>query len=154
MQDDAVLARVGDAEFALLLPSSGAEYATQVASRLNQALREPVKVGSLMLDARVFIGIAMFPGHASAADSLIRRANAAMHQAKPVRGGYAMYISGQEQENVRRMALMADLHRAIRHDELSLHYQPKIDMPRAACAAPRYWCAGSIRSTAWCRRRN
>ncbi len=136
LQDDAVLARVGDAEFALLLPSSSAEYATQVASRLNKALCEPVKVGSLMLDARVFIGIAMFPGHASAADSLIRRANAAMHQAKPARGGYAMYISGQEQENVRRMALMADFQGAIRHDELSLHYQPKIDIAtRRLCGA-------------------
>jgi diguanylate cyclase (GGDEF)-like protein len=136
VQDDAVVARVGDAELALLLPGSGAEYATQVANRLHKALSEPVKVCSLMLDARVFIGIAMFPGHASAADSLLRRANAAMHQARPAHGGYAMYIGGQEQENVRRMALMADLHRAIRHDELSLHYQPKIDMAsRRLCGA-------------------
>lgn len=136
LQADTVLARVGDAEFALLLPSSGAEYATQVASRLHKALCEPIKVGSLMLDARVFIGVAMFPGHASTADSLIRRANAAMHQAKPARGGHAMYISGQEQENVRRMALMADLQRAIRHDELSLHYQPKIEIStRRLCGA-------------------
>jgi EAL domain-containing protein (putative c-di-GMP-specific phosphodiesterase class I) len=34
------------------------------------------------------------------------------------------------------MALMADLHRAIRHDELSLHYQPKIDIAsRRVCGA-------------------
>ncbi|RJG20820.1 EAL domain-containing protein [Massilia cavernae] len=136
LPDDAVIARVGDAELALLLPRSSAEYATEVASRLNKALYEPLKVGSLMLDARVLIGMAMFPGHASAADSLIRRANAAMYQAKPARGGYAMYVSGQEQESVRRMALMADLQRAIRHDELSLYYQPKVDMAsRRLCGA-------------------
>ena len=136
LQGDEVLARVGDAEFALLLPRCGAEHATDVARRLGQALSEPVKVRTLQLDARVFIGIALFPGHATQADTLIRRAHAAMHLTQPARGGYAMYTRGQEQENVRRMALMADLHRAIRHDELSLYYQPKIDMAsRRVCGA-------------------
>ncbi|WP_229495807.1 hypothetical protein [Massilia polaris] len=43
-------------------------------------LCEPVHVGALMVDARVDIGIALFPSHADDADALIRRANAAMHQ--------------------------------------------------------------------------
>ncbi|WP_020653275.1 putative bifunctional diguanylate cyclase/phosphodiesterase [Massilia niastensis] len=136
LQGHEVLARVGDAEFALLLPDCGAEQATDMARRLYQALCEPVKVRTLQLDARAFIGIALFPGHATQADTLIRRANAAMHQNQPAHGGYAMYTSGQEQESVRRIALMADLRRAIRNNELSLHYQPKIAMSsRRVCGA-------------------
>lgn len=134
--DRDTLARVGEAEFALLLPDSGAESAIQVAQRLMITLDEPVEVADLMLDARVGIGIALSPGHATDAETLIRRANAAMHQARHGRGGYAMYVGGQEQENTRRLSLMGDLHRAIRHNELRLYCQPKVDMvSRRVCGA-------------------
>ncbi|MES2264830.1 MAG: GGDEF domain-containing protein [Pseudomonadota bacterium] len=136
VQPHETLARVGEAEFAVLLPSGGAEYATRLAQRLVSTLREPVEVAGLMLDARVGIGIALYPGHATDAESLVRRANAAMHQAMPARGGYAMYTGGQEQENTRRLALMGDLHRAIKHDELRLFCQPKVDIAsRHVCGA-------------------
>jgi diguanylate cyclase (GGDEF)-like protein len=136
VDDKETLARVGEAEFALLLPDSGAEYAIQVAQRLLKTLDEPVEVAGLMLDARVVIGIALSPGHATDAETLIRRANAAMHQTKHARGGYAMYVGGQEQENTRRLSLMGDLHRAIRQNELQLYCQPKVDMAtRRVCGA-------------------
>lgn len=125
---DEILARVGETEFALLLTKGCAAHAVQFAAHLGRALHEPVEVSDLMVDPRVGIGIAMFPEHATDADSLIRRANAAMHQAKPLRGGYAVYTGGQEKENTRRLALMGDLHRAIKNDELQLYCQPKIDL--------------------------
>jgi diguanylate cyclase (GGDEF)-like protein len=127
---DETLARVGDAEFALLLPYASADYAIEVAKRLAATLHMPVEMSGLMLDAQVGIGIAMYPGHATDADALFRRATAAMHQARPARGGYAMYTGGQEKENTRRLTLMGDLHRAIAHDELRLYCQPKVDFAR------------------------
>ena len=130
------LARVGEAEFTLLLPQAGADDAIQVAQRLLATLREPVDVGGLMIDARVDIGIALFPCQATDADALIRRANAAMHQVMPTRGGYAVYTEGQEQEHTRRLALMGDLNRAISRDELRLYCQPKVDIrSRRVCGA-------------------
>jgi diguanylate cyclase (GGDEF)-like protein len=130
------LARVGEAEFALLLPNCGAEAASEVARSLFATLRDPVSVGGLMIDARVDIGVALFPKHACDAGSLLRRANAAMHEVKPIRGGYAVYAAGQEKEHTRRLALMGDLHRAILCDELRLYCQPKIDMAtRRVCGA-------------------
>jgi diguanylate cyclase (GGDEF)-like protein len=133
---DEALARVGESDFALLLPNSGAENANQVARKLLIMLSEPVEVAGLTLDARVGIGIALYPGHATDAEILIRRANVAMHQAISARGGCAMYSGGQEQENTRRMALMGDLHRAIKNNELSLYCQPKVDIAsRRVCGA-------------------
>lgn len=120
------LARVGETEFAILLPGGGAEFATDVAQRLLTKLREPVEVEGLMLDAHVDIGIALYPGHAHDADALIRRANAAMHMVKPIHGGYAIYTGGQEKDHTRRLALMGDLRRAIDNSELRLYCQPKI----------------------------
>lgn len=121
------LARVGEAEFALLLPQADAEAAVEAARCLMQVLHQPVEVSGLMLDARVAIGIALYPGHAADADALMRRASAAMHQTRPARGGYAIYSGGQEKENTRRLALMGELHRAIHEDELRLYCQPKVD---------------------------
>ena len=58
----------------------------------------PVEIAGLTIDAPVSAGIALFPGHGSDAEALLRRANAAVRKARPARGGYAFY-SGQEQEN-------------------------------------------------------
>jgi diguanylate cyclase (GGDEF)-like protein len=136
IQEDNVLARVGEAEFALLLPKGGAEHAIHIAHGLVNTLRAPVQVAGLMVDARVGIGIALFPGHATDADALIRRANAAMHQAQPGRSGYAMYTGGQEQQHTRRLAMMGDLLRAVDNNELRLYCQPKVDIAsRHVCGA-------------------
>ncbi|SFV09122.1 putative bifunctional diguanylate cyclase/phosphodiesterase [Pseudoduganella namucuonensis] len=134
--DGATLARVGEAAFALLLPSGDAEYARQVAQQLLEALDGPVEVAGLTLYAQVGIGIALFPGHAADADVLIRRASAAMDQVRPGRSGYAIYTAGQEQESTRRLALLGDLNRAIKDNELRLYCQPKVDIPSGSvCGA-------------------
>jgi diguanylate cyclase (GGDEF)-like protein len=120
------LARVGEAEFALLLPDGGAEYAIEVARRLLSTLQDPVGVGGLMVDARVDIGIALFPAHADNADALMRRAHAAMHQVKRFGGGYAVYTAGQECGQTRRLMLMGDLYHAVERKELRMYCQPKV----------------------------
>lgn len=128
VQADEMLARVGETQFALLLPNSGVEYAVHVAQRLADALHEPVDIADLVVDPRVGIGVALFPDHATDADALMRRANAAVREINPTRGGYAIYTGGQEQKNTRRLALMGDLHRAIKNSELQLYCQPKVDI--------------------------
>lgn len=127
-KSEEILARVGEAEFALLLPKAGAEQATQAAQKLVTILQQPVEVANLMVDARVGIGIALFPGHADDPHVLLRRANAALHQKSPGRRGYAIYTGGQEQENTRRLALMGDLRRAIEQNELQLFCQPEVNI--------------------------
>ncbi|WP_197714648.1 putative bifunctional diguanylate cyclase/phosphodiesterase [Nitrosomonas supralitoralis] len=122
------LARVGEGEFALLLPSGGADYAIQMAQRLAKALHDSVPVEGLMVDPRVSIGIALYPSHATEADTLLRRANAATNDVCPARGGYALYTGGQEQECTRRLSLMGDLRQAIERNELLLYCQPKVDI--------------------------
>lgn len=133
---DELLARVGEAEFALLLPRGGAEHAVRVAQRLLAVVQEPVQAGAVTVDARVEIGVALFPEHATDADSLIRRANAVMHEVTSRRSGYAIFTERQEAEHTRRLGLMGDLHQAIGRGELRLHCQPKIDMrSRRVCGA-------------------
>lgn len=128
LPEQAFLARVGEADFAIVAANTGAEEARQAAARLQSVLQAPVTVQGLSLDTQACIGIAMFPGHAADAHALARRANSAMQRALPVVGGSAMYTGGQEEEGKRRLALMGDLQWALRHDGLALYGQPKVDM--------------------------
>ncbi|RJG00601.1 EAL domain-containing protein [Noviherbaspirillum sedimenti] len=136
VKENETLAHAGEAEFALLLPAASAEHAIQRAQRLTTILHDPVAVSGLMVDASVNIGIALFPGHATTPEALLRRANAAMREARPTHDGYAMYTGGQEEQHARRLALMGDLRHAIEHDQLLLYCQPKVDMAsRRVCGA-------------------
>ena len=132
----ATLARVGDAELALLLPTGGADAAVRTAQFLAELMHDPVPVADLMVDASVRVGIALYPGHAISAESLLRRASAAHRRAGPMEGGHAIYAGGQEEQNSRRLELMSDLRRAIEDGELSLRCQPKVDIAsRRVCGA-------------------
>jgi len=122
---DKFLARVGEAAFVLLLPFTGADGAAREAGRFLEVLHEPVEISGLTIDAPVSAGIALFPGHGTDAEALLRRANAAVDKAKPARGSYAFY-QGQEQENARRLKLVSELQRAIKRNELRLYCQPKV----------------------------
>ncbi len=126
--DEDVLARVGEAEFALSLRDGDSDYAIHIAQRLLTALREPVEVNDLMLDARCAIGIALYPEHATDPEDLLRRAHTAMHETISCSGGYAIYTGGQDQEFAARLALMSDLRGGILRNELQFYCQPKVDI--------------------------
>jgi len=125
VQDASGIARVGESEFAILLPRADAAAASRTAQRLLTELLEPVPIGEIMLEMGGSIGIAVFPGHGIEADALIRRANVAMHQARQQGHGHALYTGGRDRECARRLELIGDLHRAIDNDQMRLYCQPK-----------------------------
>lgn len=136
VREGETVARVGEAEFAVLLPNGDADYASQTAQRLITLLYDPIEVSGLRVDARTTIGIALFPGHGSEADSLIRRARVAMFDAKRAGHGYAVFTAHLDQECARRLAMMGDLRGAIEHSELTLYCQPKVHIASAqVCGA-------------------
>lgn len=129
-------ARIGDAQFAVLLADAGVAAASQAAQRLITLMQPPVAMENVMIDARVAIGIALYPEQAGDPDALMRRARAAMRQTRHEHHGYAIYTGGQEQESTRRLVLMGELRHAIEHNELQLFCQPKADIAtRRVCGS-------------------
>jgi EAL domain-containing protein (putative c-di-GMP-specific phosphodiesterase class I) len=51
-----------------------------------------------------------------------------MYQAKQARTGFQAYDPGRDRHSRERLALMAELRRALERDELILHYQPKVEL--------------------------
>ena len=129
------VARLGGDEFAVLLPdlfeSDGAS-ATTVARKLLEALRQPFMVEELALEVDASIGIALSSDHEADIDTLLQHADVAMYVAKETRAGAVEYASEFDVNSTRRLALLADLRRAIEQRALSVHYQPKVDLASGA----------------------
>jgi diguanylate cyclase len=123
-----VLTHVAEDEFAVVLPDAGGDEAGRFAHELLRELSDPAEVAGLLLDTRAHIGMSLYPEHGDDAEVLVRRAGAALGHARRYGGRLATFHGGHENTSVQRIALMADLRRALERDELALFYQPKADM--------------------------
>jgi diguanylate cyclase (GGDEF)-like protein len=116
-------ARLGGDEFAVLLEDidhPGRPHV--VARRIVEALRQPLEIGGHVLRPGVSVGVAV--GIADAGE-LLRWADLAMYRAKGEGAGrVAVYEPAMGDEAVDRLALEADLARAVENGELEVDYQP------------------------------
>ncbi|MCK6529032.1 EAL domain-containing protein [Myxococcota bacterium] len=130
------VARLGGDEFAVLLPGCGTSTARRVAERLLRAVGAPVDVDGHALLISASIGIATLEPGADDATALLRRSDVAMYVAKRAGGGCAVYSPELDENSIDRLAMIAELKRAIEGDELVLHYQPTLDLRTGelACA--------------------
>ena len=122
-----MIARLDADEFAvLLLGAAAARPATEVARAIIKALESPFMIDNLLLDIHASIGIALSPEHGHHGETLLRGADMAMRAAKRSGAGYALYTPDIDQYDPHRLTLMGELRQAIEHNEISLHYQPKV----------------------------
>jgi diguanylate cyclase (GGDEF)-like protein len=128
-------ARLGGDEFAILLAGSGLDEASGVAAKIVAAFEEPVAVGEHSLDVRASVGVAAFPLHGEDADTLLRRADAAMYAAKRGNSGVAVYDPQLHEQREEHLSLLSELRAAMERGELRLVYQPKIELSGSVVVA-------------------
>ena len=123
------VARVGGDEFVLIIgPSTPPANVEEIAVRANEALRQPIRVGSVDLHVSASIGIATYPTDGGSAERLLANADAAMYCAKQRgRNNYQCFAPGMSAVTLERASLESELHHALRLEQLELHYQPKVD---------------------------
>jgi len=127
MRGSETIARLGGDEFAIILPRVRDEAtAERAASRLLQTLQEPFFVDGGKLEISASIGIVFFPKHGEDADTLLRRADAAMYLAKRANRGSAVYTLEQDTQHQSQLSLTFELRQAIERGQLVLHYQPAL----------------------------
>lgn len=121
------LARLGSDEFALLLDvRRDPQRVERLAEQVTESLSEPYWVDGESL----LIGCSLGLAHARAgegADPLLWHAHSAMQQAKAHAGCVFHIYDERFNRSARRQAdLESELRRALRRDELELHYQPRL----------------------------
>jgi diguanylate cyclase (GGDEF)-like protein len=124
------IGRLGGDEFMIVLPEiDSSEDAGRVADRIIGALQVPMKLSQHTVVVTPSIGIAIAPTDGTDAESLLRHADLAMYFAKrrwP--GTFAYFDASMNEGALQRYTLEEQLRGALERGELSLHYQPQIDM--------------------------
>jgi diguanylate cyclase (GGDEF)-like protein len=126
------IAHLGGDTFAVLAPAvAGHDEAATLATRMRQALHDELTVGEdVPVYADATAGIALCPADGRDAATLLRRADAALHDAKAQGRPHAFARTQVGDASPRRLRRLAELRRALDDDELVVHYQPKLDLQR------------------------
>lgn len=124
-------ARIGDNRFALILTNvMNAGHVELAIHKLLRLLEQPVQLRDARISIPVSIGAALCPQHASQADHLLRRAEAALIRARRDRVRHAIAPDATADHDMSDLwDLELQIGDAVERGELSMHYQPK------ACAS-------------------
>jgi diguanylate cyclase (GGDEF)-like protein/PAS domain S-box-containing protein len=127
-QDDTI-ARIGGDEFVALLPGLvHEENVVQVASKILEAIRQPILIDNHELYLTISIGIAIYPEDGENDEALLTNADVAMYRAKEDgKNSFQLYTPALNEKALERLALENSLRRALEYNEFVVHYQPKVD---------------------------
>ncbi|HYW64213.1 MAG TPA: EAL domain-containing protein [Bradyrhizobium sp.] len=121
-----VVARQSGDEFGLLIDGTQPQAGKALAEKVARALASEFLIDGKSVRIGCTIGISVFPRDGADAASLLANAGAALSRAKAKsRGTIGVFEPEIDQQIRDRRVLHQDLSLAIRHGELSLHYQPQ-----------------------------
>lgn len=123
-----VLARLEGDQFLIVAPDADEEEGKRIADDIAGLVDAGMNVQSVNVTMDACIGFCVCPEHGRQADELLRRAAVAKNDAQRAQKRIRMYQNGREARHVRQLAILGDLRRATRNNELELHLQPKVNL--------------------------
>ena len=130
---DTVSRQGGDEFVVLVTEDKFAENAALTADKILNALAVSHFVAGHELHVTTSVGISVYPGDATDAETLIKNADTAMYQAKEKgRNNYQFFKSGMNVRAVERQIIETHLRHALERREFVLHYQPKVNLASGA----------------------
>ncbi len=129
LRESDTLARFGGAEYAILLPAINEINDLYVIwNKIQKAFDPAFVLEGINLDVHASTGAVLFPDHGKDADTLLQRADVAMYLSKDKNKKFTVYDPETDTHNSYRLTLMGELKSAIQDDDLTLYYQPQIDI--------------------------
>jgi len=128
---NAIVGRISGDEFVVLEPDSFSDVdAMKTAERILECFREPLALRQGDVFVSASIGVACSSGaHSPSPEELLRHADAAMYRAKDAgRNCIALFDASMLERATQRLTLETALYRALERQELTLVYQPIIDL--------------------------
>jgi diguanylate cyclase (GGDEF)-like protein/PAS domain S-box-containing protein len=117
-------------EFTVILDSlRDGQEAARLAEHLLDRLAQPFEVDGREVYTSASIGIVIYPDNAETIANLMRNVDTAVHQAKRQgRNTFTFYTEQLSEHMVRRLQIENGLRRCLERRELSVAYQPKVDL--------------------------
>lgn len=125
-----LVSRFGGDEFTVLLPRIGRiKDAQKMARVLLETIGHSIDLAGQPVVITPSIGIAIFPHHGDDVDSLMKNVDAAMYYVKQAgKNSYELFVKSMNVAAKRRLELESNLRNAIHNNELTLHYQPQVEL--------------------------
>jgi diguanylate cyclase (GGDEF)-like protein len=147
------LARIGPDQFAVLLESVSEEQAVHVTRSLLDAIACPLGAGRETIVENASAGVAMIHGASVTSNALLLEAEGSAALAKKRGGDQLAVLDGQASLRLQDDHLLeSDLRGALERDELTLSFQPIVDMRGELLSAWRPFFGGIIRRSETSRR--
>jgi len=126
---DATVSRFGGDEFIVFGEVSCHQECEKLAGRLLAEIVRPVRIDGDRLEVRASMGISVLPDDGMDSDTLMQRADLALYHAKVNgRNQVCFYEPSMSRDLVRRREIEAELRSAIVKNELSIFFQPIVDL--------------------------
>ena len=137
MPEGGTLCRFGGDEFVIVIPEvTSSMECERFATRVISEVSKPVLIDGHLIIVGTSVGIALSPHNGTEFDQLLKMADVALYEAKSRGRGVFNFYSETLGEKIRnRRQLEVDLRRAIQKGQMSVHYQPLIDLKtnRVSC---------------------
>jgi EAL domain-containing protein (putative c-di-GMP-specific phosphodiesterase class I) len=130
LREHDTVARLGADSFAMVLMDlENLGAASQVMTRILQAVREPAQIVGEEVVITCSIGCTLFPVDGDDPETLLRRADTAMRHARNLGGDcFHFYSAESDRKTEERLHLETNLRRAVERGELLLQYQPQVSL--------------------------
>ncbi|MCW2348691.1 putative bifunctional diguanylate cyclase/phosphodiesterase [Sphingobium sp. B12D2B] len=127
-----VLARIGGNEFAIFAHvGHGLSEVLQIAERVRKAFEAPIRLSTYLINVEVALGCALAQEDSDDIERLLRQAQAAVKRAKKS-GALEVYRANVLREALKRFTLENRLREAIDNGELTMVFQPLINLQTGA----------------------
>ena len=125
-----ILARFGGDEFAILRPQiNNSESLIALSHNLLNSFSESFVLHGKKIHCAAKIGITIYPFDGSTVEQLLQNADIAIHQAKQQKlNTYQFYTPEISEKLQRTLAIKDNLRYALKRQELSIRYQPRIEI--------------------------
>ncbi|MDW8304399.1 MAG: EAL domain-containing protein [Acidobacteriota bacterium] len=100
----------------------------ELIERIEQSLKNPIKVYDEEIALTINAGISIFPNDCNNAQEAIRNASAALEKAKEEGNTWLFFTSDLTQKSLNRLKMEVSLRRALENEEFELHFQPKVEI--------------------------
>lgn len=130
LRETDVVGRLGGDEFIILLDEDiTADSIVTVANKILSTIHHPLVVAGHTVRTAASIGITVYPSDGDSAEILMKNADSAMYEAKRNgRNSFCFFTHRMQEIANKRQWLISELTMAINHQQLSVHFQPVIDL--------------------------
>jgi len=122
------VARIGGDEFGVLAETQNNHSVEDNVEIIRTLFDPPFVLGELKIDINVSIGVAHFPRATNDFNAILRCSEQALDACKTVHTETYIYSEKINNQTVQHLNLMSELKDALKSEQVSLYYQPKLNL--------------------------